>query len=47
MHVKKRFAIIYSTIMCIVLLVVGKISCDSFTSYMGWDELFSVQREKE
>ena len=44
MHVKKRFAIVYSILMCVALLAVGKISCDSFVHYMEWDGLFTVER---
>jgi hypothetical protein len=44
MHVKKKFAIVYCTIMCVLLLAVGKLSCESFVHYMEWDGLFTVQR---
>jgi hypothetical protein len=45
MHPRRKFAIIYCTIMAIIVLVTGKISCDSFVGYMGWTSLFSSQRE--
>ena len=44
MHVKRKFAIWYCIVMCLALLALGKISCDGFVDYMGWQGLFTIDR---
>ena len=45
MHIKRKFAVVYSIIMCVIIIVVGKISCDPFISYMDMDGIFTIDRE--
>lgn len=47
MHIKKRMAVIYCTIVCALLLILGRGACTAFIDYMDWEGLFTIERGKE